>query len=133
MTADGAKGKPLHGQDKYVCRETRHWEKEESGTGLGLLLNVAGDGFKSLRRTESRVLFEMPSRDLTDAQERGQDWRTVSRLCVQKDGTKSLPWKPEEWPLPSVSGTDLPHTALVSCSAHSLPLFSRLLRLLSIE
>lgn len=63
---------------------------------LGLLLNVAGDGFMSPGRTRSRVQFEMPSRDLNDARGRGQNWRTVSGLWYRKNGTRSLLWKPEK-------------------------------------
>lgn len=96
---------------------------------LGLLLNVAGDGFKYPGRTHSRVQFEMPNRDLNDAPGRGQNWRTVRGLWVQEEWYQSLLWKPEKSPLLSVSGTD-PHFTEQCAQPTSPP---PPLRLLSIE
>lgn len=80
--------------DKINVLRDQEREKEESGTGLGLLLNVTGDGFKSTRRTDCRAQFERRSRDLNDARGSSQTGDLSVGCVYGKNGTESLPWKP---------------------------------------
>lgn len=77
--------------DKINVLRDQDREKEESGTGLGLLLNVTGDGFKSTRRTDSRVQFERPSRDLNDARGRSRTGDLSVGCAHGKNGGRMAP------------------------------------------
>jgi hypothetical protein len=108
-------------------------KKKNQELSLRLLFNVAGDGFKSPGKSDSRVRFEMPSRDLNNAQGRGQYWRTVSRLCVQEEWYQELAVEARETAcavcvsMQTSLCTELQFPAV--CTANLSPL----LRLLSIE
>lgn len=115
-----------------MCVERPRREKEESERALRVLLNVA----KSPGRTDSRVRFVMPSRDLNDAQGRDQKWRTVSKLYVQEEWYQELVMEAREIAYPvCLCGTDLPLHRAPRFLQRAQPssLFSLFLRLLSIE